>query len=181
MRPCDIDRSGEVWLYRPFRFKTDWRVGAERLVAIGAEGQQSLLPFLERPSEAFCFSPQESEQWRAGVRRQRRRSKLTPSQRNRCPRPDGSRRPRLHYDNCSYRRAVKRGVEAANKARQSDGLEPLPMWSPNQLRHLRAGELEEALGIEASSAVLGHSKVETTAIYARRKRQLACEAARMMG
>jgi site-specific recombinase XerC len=55
------------------------------------------------------------------------------------------------------------------------------MWSPNQLRHLRAGELEEALGIEASSAVLGHSKVETTAIYARRKRQLACEAARMMG
>ena len=76
---------------------------------------------------------------------------------------------------------MKRGVEAANKARQSDGLEPLPMWSPNQLRHLRAGELEEALGIEASSAVLGHSKVETTAIYARRKRQLACEAARMMG
>ncbi len=34
MRPCDIDRSGEVWLYRPFRFKTDLRVGAERLVAL---------------------------------------------------------------------------------------------------------------------------------------------------
>lgn len=181
VRPCDIDQTDAVWIYRPFRFKTDWRVGSERLIAIGPEAQQVLQPFLQRPSEAFCFSPQESEAWRAGVRRRRRRSPLTPSQKARRPKPNGNRRPRLHYDNCSYRRAVERGVIAANKARKEASLQPLPMWSPNQLRHLRAGELEEALGIEASSAVLGHSKVETTAIYARRKRQLACEAARQMG
>ena len=41
----------------------------------------------------------------------------------------------------------------------------------------RAGEIEQTLGIEMAAAVLGHSKVETTAIYARRKRQLAREAA----
>ena len=44
-----------------------------------------------------------------------------------------------------------------------------------------SGELEETLGIEMASAVLGHSKVETTAIYARRKQQLAIKAARMTG
>jgi integrase len=56
-------------------------------------------------------------------------------------------------------------VIAANKASKQAGLKPLPMWSPNQLRHLRAGELEEALGIEAPSAVLGHSNAKATAIY----------------
>lgn len=181
LRPCDIDRSGEVWLYRPFRFKTDWRAGSERIVAIGPEGQRALQQFLQRPPEAFCFSPQEAEAHRATVRRGCRRSPLTPSQATRKPKPNGQRRPREHYQSCSYRRAIERGVQAANRERSIGGDKPLPMWSPNQLRHLRAGELEEALGIEASSAVLGHSKVETTAIYARRKRQLAYEAARRMG
>ena len=181
VRPCDIDRSGEVWLYQPTHFKTDWRVGAERVVAIGPEGQRVLMPFLQRPAETFCFSPQESELWRAGVRRKHRRSPLTPSQTARRPCPNGKRRPRLHYDSCSYRRAIQRGVQGANRSRRQAGLPLLPNWSPNQLRHLRAGELEESLGIEASAAVLGHSKVETTAIYARRKRQLACAAAREMG
>jgi hypothetical protein len=97
------------------------------------------------------------------------------------PKPNGDRRPGDHYDSCSYRRAIQRGIEMANRNRHTAGLTPLPGWAPNQLRHLRAGELEESLGIEASAAVLGHSKVETTAIYARRKRQLACEAARRMG
>lgn len=181
LRPCDIDRSGEVWLYRPFHFKTDWRAGAERIVAIGPEGQRVLRPFLQRPQTAFCFSPRESETQRAIHRRDRRRSPLTPSQMARQPKPDGDRRPGEHYDSCSYRRAIQRGVELANRSRRAAGLPLLPGWAPNQLRHLRAGELEESLGIEASAAVLGHSKVETTAIYARRKRQLACEAARRMG
>jgi integrase len=56
VRPCDIDRSGDVWLYRPFHFKTDWRAGAERIVAIGPEGQRVLEPFLQRPQTAFCSS-----------------------------------------------------------------------------------------------------------------------------
>ena len=77
--------------------------------------------------------------------------------------------------------ALSRAEGGQDKQREKDGLELLPNWSPNQLRHLRAGELEETLGIEMASAVLGHSKVETTAIYARRKQQLAIKAARMTG
>ena len=177
IRPCDIDQQDKVWLYHPLRFKTDWQVNAERVIAIGPEGQQILKPFLNRPSESFCFSPQESEGWRSKVRRTNRNSPLTPSQAARRPKPDGKRRPRERYDTCSYRRAIERGVYAANKARQKKGLKPLSQWSPNQLRHLRAGEIEQTLGIEMAAAVLGHSKVETTAIYARRKRQLARVAA----
>ena len=77
--------------------------------------------------------------------------------------------------------AIKLGVDAANRQRHDDGLPLLPQWTPNQLRHLRAGELEETLGIEAAGAVLGHAKVETTQIYARRKLQLAIQAARQIG
>ena len=106
---------------------------------------------------------------------------MTPSQSKRKPKANGQRRPGIRYDSGSYRRAIKRGINTANKQRLKDGLELLPNWSPNQLRHLRAGELEETLGIEMASAVLGHSKVETTAIYARRKQQLAIKAARMTG
>ena len=177
IRPCDIDQQDKVWLYHPSHFKTDWQANAERVIAIGPEGQQILRPFLNRPSESFCFSPQESEVWRSKLRRTNRASPLTPSQAARRPKADGKRRPRDRYDTCSYRRAIERGVNAANKRRQKDGLELLPNWSPNQLRHLRAGEIEQTLGIEMAAAVLGHSKVETTAIYARRKRQLARVAA----
>jgi len=49
------------------------------------------------------------------------------------------------------------------------------------LRHLRAGEVEQALGIEAANAVLGHTNIRTTEIYARRKLQLAVEAQRQIG
>ena len=177
IRPCDIDQQDKVWIYHPSRFKTDWQANAERVIAIGPEGQQILQSFLNRPSESYCFSPRESEVWRSKVRRTNRNSPLTPSQDARRPKPDGKRGPRERYDTCSYRRAIERGVYAANKARQTKGLEPLPQWSPNQLRHLRAGEIEQTLGIEMAAAVLGHSKVETTAIYARRKRQLARVAA----
>ena len=181
IRPCDIDQQDKVWIYHPSHFKTDWQANAERVVAIGPKGQQILKSFLNRPSESFCFSPQESEVWRSKIRRENRASPLTPSQVARRPKADGKRRPRERYDTCSYRRAIERGVYAANTRRQKDGLEILPNWSPNQLRHLRAGEIEQTLGIEMAAAVLGHSKVETTAIYARRKRQLACEAARESG
>jgi integrase len=131
IRPCDIDQQDKVWLYHPSHFKTDWQANSERVIAIGPEGRQILRSFLNRPSGSFCFSPQESEVWRSKVRRFNRASPLTPSQGARRPKADGKRRPRERYDTCSYRRAIERGVNAANKRRQKDGLELLPNWSPN--------------------------------------------------
>ncbi|MDG2183923.1 MAG: site-specific integrase, partial [Mariniblastus sp.] len=56
MRPCDIDRSSEVWLYTPKEHKTE-HAGKVRVVFIGPEAQAILTPYLSRPSEKFCFSP----------------------------------------------------------------------------------------------------------------------------
>lgn len=46
MRPCDIDRTNDVWLYRPKRHKNAWR-GQERVVPLGAAAQLLLGPLLE--------------------------------------------------------------------------------------------------------------------------------------
>jgi integrase len=45
MRVCDIDRSGDVWLYRPPQHKTRHK-GKARVVALGPKAQEALCPFL---------------------------------------------------------------------------------------------------------------------------------------
>jgi len=75
------------------------------------------------------------------------------------------------YRRDSYTTAIAR---AAKKA----GVEH---WSPNQLRHARATELNDALGIEVAGAVLGHGKLETTQIYAQKRERAALEAAALTG
>jgi integrase len=182
VRPCDIDRRGDVWVFAPQHHKLDWREDARpRRIPIGAEGQRVLTPYLLRAAEAYCFSPSESERHRSRARRAERCSPMTPSQAKRKPKRDGQRRPGERYTSASYRRAIHRAIEMANRERAAAGLEPLPRWSPNQLRHLRAGELQERLGIEHASAVLGHTNLRTTEIYARRQLELAIDATRRLG
>ena len=182
VRPCDVDRSGDVWVYTPHRHKLSWREeNIDRRITIGANGQQVLQPFLERPAKAYCFSPRESEAMRAKLRRADRRSPMTPSQRARKPKKNRRRPPSAKYVTDSYRRAIGRAVDLANEERKAAGKAALPHWAPNQLRHLRAGEVKEAMGIETASAVLGHMNLRTTEIYADRKLELAKEASRRLG
>lgn len=54
MRPCDMDRSGEVWTYTPPTHKTQHR-GKVRTIAIGPKAQALLLRYLARASVARCF------------------------------------------------------------------------------------------------------------------------------
>ena len=63
MRPCDIDTSGDIWIYEPFDHKNRWR-GHRKQIPLGPEAQRMLQPFLDRDPQAFLFSPQEAEQWR---------------------------------------------------------------------------------------------------------------------
>jgi integrase len=61
MRPADIDRSGDVWVYTPEHWKCEWRDDGElRRLAIGPECQKLLMPFLLRHSKAYLFSPAEA-------------------------------------------------------------------------------------------------------------------------
>jgi len=185
LRPCDVERCGDVWQYRPESHKTEHH-GRERIIYIGPQAQQVLLPYLLRDAQANCFSPAESEQKRHEEQRARRRTRVQPSQRNRRKaRPKRS--PATCYTKDSYGRAVTRGIGKANAQRKEEatdmGIEPmlLPHWHPNQLRHSKATEVRRQFGLEAAQVSLGHAKADVTQVYAERDSALAVEVARKIG
>lgn len=172
MRPADIDRRGDIWIFAPEHHKLDWRDDDEpRRLAIGPECQKLLMPFLLRHPKAYCFSPAEALKEYNASRREARKIPLYPSHAKRKLKGSGGRPAGEQYDTAAYRRAIHRACERA-------GIEK---WSPNQLRHLRAGEIKERLGIEVAGAVLGHRHLKTTEVYADRKLQQSIEAARLLG
>jgi integrase len=156
MRPCDIDRSGEIWLYRPRVHKTDWR-GKERVILIGPRAQAVLAPYLLRECETYCFVPEEAERQRQGERRARKTTTRNRSRR-------WHRRFNPYYGTRSYGSAIGRACDRA-------GVEK---WSPNRLRHSAATEIRKECGsLEDARVVLGHSSTSTSEIYAERDMEKA--------
>lgn len=195
IRPCDITRgTSGVWTFRPSQHKTQ-HFGRERRIFIGPEGQAILSKYMLRDSEAYCFSPLDSEAERSATRREQRQTPMTPSQSARKPR---GRTIKDRYDRNTYNRAIARGCELAfgmaaelryparTAARLKDATEAertkfkqrleqqaaewrlKHVWSPNQLRHSRATAIRERFGIEAAQTVLGHSDPKVTLVYAER-------------
>jgi integrase len=164
MRPIDIDMTGPVWEYRPRRYKTEHHnednlPERERVVFLGPRAQAIIKPLLPLMVEAHVFSPRRSEEERNKMRRDGRQTPVWPShlrrqeqKRSRNP----ARPPRDRYDVAGYRRAIRRACEKAE----------LPIWHPNQLRHLRGTEIRKGFGLEASQAVLGHAELSVTQVYA---------------
>lgn len=172
MRPADIDRSGDIWIFTPERHKLDWRDDDEpRQLAIGPECQKLLLPFLLRHPKAYCFNPAEALKEHNAHRRQLRKTKLYPSHAARQSKGRGRTAVGGRYEVDAYRRAIHRACDRAG----------IDRWSPNRLRHLRAGEIKERLGIEVAGAVLGHRHLKTTEVYADRRLKQSIEAARLLG
>src|SRR5262249_58549160 len=66
---CDIDMTGNVWLYRPAFHKTSHH-GHGRAIAIGPKGQEIVRRRLRTDTQAYLFSPRESV---AEVRSEERR------------------------------------------------------------------------------------------------------------
>ena len=179
LRPCDVDTSGDVWIYRPESHKTEHH-GRERVICIGPKAQGVLRPYLLREKESYCFVPAESERRRLAERQERRRTPLSCGNRpgtNRRRRP--KRKPGGRYDTNSYRRAIHRAVDLANRER--NGNDPLPRWSPNRLRHSAATEIRKQFGLEAAQVTLGHAHAAVTQVYAERDLKLATEVARKIG
>jgi integrase len=54
LRPCDVKRRREIWLYEPKRHKTQHR-GCSRQITIGPRAQDLLLPYLRRDPHQHCF------------------------------------------------------------------------------------------------------------------------------
>lgn len=164
LRPCDVDRSGEVWAFTPIDHKTSHH-GHERRIHFGPRAQVILSPWLEnRPADAWCFSPREAQAaWRDANYKKR-----------------GSRRkrggPRTHqarelYDNRSYGNAVKRACVAAK----------IEHWTPNQLRHAAATTIRREFGLERAQVALGHAAADVTQVYAERDMELARRVAAAIG
>lgn len=190
-----LDTSGKAWHYKPAHHKTEIH-GKERVIDLGPRAQEIVGRYLQPELDRPLFSPRQAEDERRAIKRAKRKTRVQPSQMNRRKRNrDGA--PGDRYDSASYRRAVANACDLAfphpeiAKVRASrrtpDQLAELRRWksehrwAPNQLRHARATEVRREMGIEAAQAVLGHSKIETTQIYAERQRQLAERAALATG
>lgn len=133
--PGDLDRSGSVWRWNLREHKNAWR-GHERVIYLGPEAQRVLAPFLDRPDDRPCFSPQDMC---AGMP----------------PRHDGK-VPGLWYNVTAYNHAIRRACRRAN----------VPEWSPGQLRHNAGTRFVREFGWDVARQLLGHKHIQTTRIYA---------------
>ncbi|AQT68052.1 site-specific tyrosine recombinase XerC [Anaerohalosphaera lusitana] len=184
MRPCDIEKSEDIWHYCPERHKNDYR-GFKRIISIGPRGQEILRPYLLRSPEAYCFSPAESERQRLSKLHQER--KTPPGYGNRPGsnrRPEPKRKPGECFTSGTYGNSVRKAVKAARRDVEKRGGDPdkeLPKWTPYQLRHTAATKARKLFNYETAGALLGHSNMSATQIYAERNQGLADMAAQKFG
>jgi integrase len=184
LTPADIDRSEEVWHYYPEKHKNQFR-NQERIISIGPRGQEILKPYLLRPQNALCFSPAESEKQRRILLTLRRKTKLSCGNRVGTNRKDNPlRQPGDRYDSCSYAKAVKAAINACRRDIEKKGGNPdieMPKWTPYQMRHTAGTKTRKVFNYETAGALLGHTNLSATAIYAERNQGLADEAAKKFG
>jgi integrase len=197
LRPIDVDRTGDVWKYRPESHKTEHH-GRERVVYLGPKAQGILLRYLARDARTYCFRPCDSE---AKRRAARHATRMTPIQYGNRP---GTKRkaspqhtPGEVYDTNAYRRAIHRACDKAfphptlaafpESKLDAEQLAKLKQWqsehrwSPNQLRHAAATNIRRDFGLEAAQVMLGHASALVTEIYAETDARRGIEVARQIG
>lgn len=190
LTPAQIDRSNDIWEYRPETHKTSHH-GLERVIYFGPQSQQVIAKYLFRAKDVACFSPIESMRW---FRDQREAARKTPpscgNSRKRTKRkPFPKRVPRDHYDNSSYAQAIAYACQKAwpiPESIQKDrdaakDWEKLHRWAPNRIRHTRATEIRTQFGLEAAQIILGHQTADITQIYAERDAEKAKTIAKEIG
>jgi integrase len=171
LRGIDIDMSGQIWVFRPAKHKTQIH-GHKREIYLGPKARAIIEPFLKLDPQAYLFDPRDTDRERREALTKARRTPLSCGNRTGTNRTETPKRQLdCSYTRMSYYRAVIRGCDAAG----------IPRWHVNQLRHSRATELRKSFGIEGCQAVLGHSRVETSQIYAERLSETALKIAAAVG
>ena len=178
LRTCDLDTSGRVWSYVPESHKTEHH-GRERRIYFGPQAQEILRPWLRAELTAYLFSPADAEAERHAELRERRKTRVQPSQQNR-RRKKPRKSPGERYTPDSYRRAIEYAIKTANRA-AAVGQPRVPHWHPHQLRHNAATRLRREFGLDVARAVLGHSSPVVTEIYAEMDGAKAAEAMERVG
>lgn len=208
MRPCDLDRSGDVWTYQPESHKCEHH-DQLRTVFIGPQAQGILLRYLARDAAMYCFRPVDSE---AKRRAEQHAARKTPLGYGNRPGRNRKRRPKRAPSECYTTDTYRRAIERACDRRAMIAAAPYPFaplkgesvsrwykrltgvskeiltehlkkfrWSPNRLRHAAATEIRRKFGLEAAQILLGHAKADTTQIYAERDLAKGVEIARKIG
>ena len=111
IRPCDIDRSGETWMFRPAKHKTANK-GKAKAVPLLGDAREAITDYLNRDPQAYCFSPAESVAWWQATKRASRKSKVQPSQESRA-KENPRKQPGDRYDATSYRQSIQRAAKRA--------------------------------------------------------------------
>jgi len=147
LRMRDVDRTGDVWLYRPSTHKGTWK-GRDRVVRFGPKCQELLRPLLTADAGAFLFTPSAAMIERKAAWRAARKTKVTPSQQKRDAK--NARKATSYgdqFDVATLRRAVHRACDEAK----------VPRWGLHRLRHAAGTRLVLAAGDEAARVQLGHA------------------------
>ena len=172
LRPIDLDTTGKVWTATLDDHKMAYR-GLERVIFIGPQAQAVVRQFMvDRPVDAYLFSPAEADTARRAVLSAARKIPITYGNRpgtNRRRRPAW--KPGDHYTVNTYRQAIQRGCDSAGVDR----------WSPHRLRHNAATAVRCQFGLEAAQLLLGHARADVTEIYAETSRSKAVELAAAIG
>jgi integrase len=167
----DIDRSADVWVYRPASHKTGWR-GKERAVLLGPLSRQILAGYADQSYEEFLFDPRRAVAALHAERAERRVTKYYGSrqgwQKGVARGPSAVRR---RYDVNSLNQAIRRACEKAG----------VPVWSAGQLRHTFATAARKTGGVEVVKTLLGHAFISTTEVYAERDLGAAADLIRRVG
>lgn len=174
MRGCDLDTTGEVWVYEPAHHKNSWReeesATHKRYVYLGPRCQEIIRPFLKDDPQAYLFSPREAWEVYQAERAARRKTKRQPSQLCRKRKKNPNRAPRDRYDVNTFQQSVRKACPKAG----------VPAWTVLEVRHTRATDVREKHGVEGAAASLG-DRVEAAQIYAERNKKLAQQIALEMG
>jgi integrase len=197
LRPVDLDRSGEIWIFRPESHKSEHH-GRQRSVPIGPQAQSILLRYLARDADMYCFRPVDSEAKRRAAQHAARKTPISCGNRpgtNVKPHPKVM--PGDRYDVAAYRRAIHRGCDKAfphptlstikeadlNAAQLEEKRkwQSSHRWSPNRLRHTAGTAVRKRFGLEAAQVILGHAAANVTEVYAERDLAKGIEVARLIG
>jgi integrase len=173
MRGCELHPGSPLWEYRPAAHKNAWR-GKTRVVPLGPRAAEIVREFLKADTQAYLFDP---------------RSVVHPG----FARLAGERYDRRGYRQAVVRACdrafphptvveLQAAIKTAPKGKRREAMAALRKWkaehrdelrkwrddhrwSPLQLRHTVATEIESTRGREAASSFLGHAKLDTTQIY----------------
>lgn len=152
MTPGEVDRSGDIWIYRPSWHKTEHH-GKGRAILIGPKAQLFMSGRMDGEPDSLVFPTMKRYEGRPRSSPPRLAATYRDVVLNACRRI-----PHEALDDAT--------ATTPEQAAELEAFRESNRWTPNQLRHSAATRMRREAGIEAARIALGHSTVIMTEIYA---------------